>query len=98
MESQQKNLQVCAKGLATSKALVTILAQRSSRGVRRVHEQEPVPEIAGWMPSNITSHKIDALRMLLSQLWREAAIGSCSSSGVNKRHSATRKEKKYKKL
>ena len=68
MESQQKNLQVCAKGLAASKALVTILAKRSSRGVPRVHEQEPVPGIAGWMPSTITRHKIDALRMLLSQL------------------------------
>ena len=69
--------------MANPKALVTILAQRSSRGVRRVHEEEPVPGIAGWVPSTITSHKIDALRMLLSQLWREAAIGSCSSSRVN---------------
>ena len=65
-----------AKSLAPSKALVAKIAKRSGRGVRRVHEEGPVQGIAGWMPITITSHKVDAPRMLLSQLGQSPAIGS----------------------
>jgi hypothetical protein len=60
-------------------------AKRSFRRVHRVHAEGPGPGNAIRMPMTITSHKMDVLPVLLTQLGEIAGlIKAFSSTGVNR--------------